>query len=156
MQLDALGDASTVKITAGTLDVFGIAVGVDYPTAITHGLGPPDRRVADGRAEFKYGACVDHQGQLLEHTRNGRANNWNVVFGRVLLHLVENFVASRKHRVEIVIDWPGCCEVVMPPTGGRTFLLAWCHDLYLSDGLKCELAADCLSRLHFNDLDSRD
>ncbi len=123
VQRDAVRNSGAIEIAASALGILRVAVGIDDAAFFAHRLRPPDRRIANGRAQFENSARLDHQGQLLQNTRHGRAHDRHVVLGGIVFHLGQHFVALGQHGVEIVIDWPRGGEVVMPPTGSAAFCL---------------------------------
>src|SRR5437773_468838 len=123
MQGDAVRDSGPCEVSPRALRILRVAVRVDHAALIAHSLRPPDSRIADSGAQFKYGAGVDHQSQLLQNARHGWANDRDLVLRGIILHLGEYLVTLGQHGVQVVIDRSRRGEVVMAPTGSVVFLL---------------------------------
>ncbi|HKH97676.1 MAG TPA: hypothetical protein VJ999_01100 [Candidatus Sulfotelmatobacter sp.] len=100
---DAAGDAGAGKVAAGALGILPVAIGIDDAAFLSHGLGPPDGGVPNGRSQFKHRAGIDHEGQLLEHAGHRRADDGHAVLGGIVLHLGQHLVAPGQQGVEVVI-----------------------------------------------------
>ena len=137
MDGDATRHAGAIEITAGSIGIFRISVGVDDAAFFADSLCPPDGRVSDGGAELENCSGLDGQGKLLKHARHRGTDDGNVVLGSIAFHLCQNFVALGEHRVQVIVDWAGSDEVMVPPARFafllQLFLGHWFSSIFFAD-----------------------